>query len=161
MTAQGNRNPNNSKVEGVGGVSEALSGRELDRALMRAMGYVQCRAPVHEASGAGYPADDCWATADDPTHGAEGPSFSTSVDALAPVEAKLRAAGWVFELHANDLVLRPGVIAFQAIWKRSVTDGFDDSFHARSMTEALARARAALAALKVLSALKGVEGETR
>lgn len=93
-----------------------LTGRKLDLALAEATGWVPGILP----------------------------RYSTSIDALAPVEAKLREAGW--RIHIMERVTS------ERHWLVWWVHDRGDNVELRAPTEARARAEAALQALQVIQA---------
>lgn len=140
----------------------SLSDRELDRALAEAIGWVLCRSSASNAKKGEVfllsPADADARWSDGSSRfvwprvaPADGqvfdygtlPRYSTSLDALAEVEGRLREAGWWQWIES------PGGVEYRVTW--SEDHGMDDhEQYAVAPTEARARAEAALMSLRVL-----------
>lgn len=116
----------------------ALSGRDLDRAIAEAMGW------TFYARNAGE--DDWYATHDGTYRNQHLPSFSTSLDALSEGPEKvLRETGLTLIVGQRD-----GWYAVWEQWDVQHHNDLHDYEGESNISEAEARALAALAALRAL-----------
>lgn len=131
-----------------------MNDRELDFAIALAMddGRERC-ASGDDCMWASVPSEPHWH--DDRNGDHYAPGFATSVDALAPVEERLRQAGGHLESHV--LSTRAAAINGYVGMSKWLIPGTDLPYH-HAPTEKRSRAEAAYEALTILNAIQ-VEGE--